>query len=412
MQRFLVPRLCVMYFLQCFAMGAVVPIFSLYLRNDLGFSGSQTGLILSMAAVSAFVSPLVWAVVVDRVVSAERLLALSHAAGAAIMFGLSQVQDFRLVLGGYLLYMVCLGPTIPLTNTVVFGHLQERGGGEFGRIRVFGTLGWIVVAWFFSFFWLARVDSAGFVDALRVSAAASAVMFLWSLSIPRRREIHPGSLSQLIPRAAVQVVLKPQVLTVGIAMLLIAALDRIYVYGGSPLLAALGVPSQAIMPILSLGQVPELFALFFLGSLVRRWGYRRMVMLGIGFQLFRFTAFLLGGILPLPLVVAGFSVHGLTYAFGIALCSMFADAHCAPENRGGVHQLLELMSFGFGNIIGNVGAGVLAEVGEPLGTTGFEVLYGVALAVGITALVLVRLRMPDASPVVEPEPTETNTCSR
>ncbi|MFW5801884.1 MAG: MFS transporter [Spirochaeta sp.] len=392
--RALVPRLCIMYFLHSIALGAVVPIFSLYLLQEVGLSGTRTGIVLSMAAVSAFVSPLVWAIIVDRLISAERLLALSHAVGAVLVWSLSQAEGFYPILFGYLGYMIFMGATMPLTNTVVFGHLQERGRGEFGRIRVYGTVGWIAVAWFFSFFWLRVVDTAAFVDALRLSAVASVIMSLWSLSIPQRRLVHPGSISRLIPKEAIRVVLRPKVLSVAVAMLLVVIMDRFYIYGGSPLLSSLGAPSSSIMPIMSLGQMPELFALFFLDRLVRRWGYRRVLLFGLIFQLFRFTVFMLAGGLPLALVVVGFSVHGFTYAFGIALCSMYVDTHCEPHNRGGVHQILQLMSFGVGNVIGNVSAGLLAEAGGPIGITGFELLYAAMVVTAVIAVIWVRVRLP------------------
>jgi len=230
-------------------------------------------------------------------------------------------------------------------------------------------------------------------------------MCVWSLTIPRRRNVHPGHISQLIPKEAIRVVLRPEVLTVAVVMLLMVGMDRFYVYGGSPLLSSLGVPSSSIMPILSLGQLPELFALFFLGRLIRRWGYRRVLLFGLTFQVFRFVVFTAAGWLPLGVVAFGFSVHGFTYAFGIALCSMYVDAHCAPHNRGGVHQILQLVSFGVGNVIGNVSAGILAETGEAVGRTGFELFYAAILVVGIAAILLVRLRMP-----ADDKKCEDDTC--
>ncbi|MFW6364166.1 MAG: MFS transporter [Spirochaeta sp.] len=394
----LTSRLSILYFFEYGALGIVVPIFSLYLRNELGFSGSQTGTILSMAAASAFISPVVWAVVVDRLVSAERLLAFSHAVGAVLIFGISLVQSFPLVLIGYLLYMICIGPTIPLANAVVFGHIEEQGHGDYGRIRLVGTIGWISVGWFFSFVWL-HFFPGGFVDALRISAAVSVCMFLWTIRLPRRRKIHPvDSLKQIFPRDAVRVVLRPQVLTVAIAMFLMAVMDRYYMYGGSPLLNSLGVESSYIMPIMTLGQLPELFALFFIVRLLRRFGYRRVLLFGLSMQFFRFGAFLVSGFVPLPFVAIGFAVHGFTYAYGIALCQMYADINSEPHTRGSVHQILELFSFGFGNIVGNISAGFLAERGEVYGATGFELFYAAALAIALIAILWIWARMPNASP--------------
>ena len=148
------------------------------------------------------------------------------------------------------------------------------------------------------------------------------------------------------------------------------------------------------MPIMSLGQIPELFALFFLDRLVRRWGYQRVFLFGLLFQIFRFTVFLVAGWLPLALIALGFSVHGFTYAFGPALCSMYVDTHCEPHTRGGVHQILQLLSFGIGNVVGNIAAGMLSDAGEPLGNTGFELFYAAMVIVAVVTVLWVRLKIP------------------
>ena len=53
-------------FLQYVVNAAVFPILSLYLSTYLHFSGSQAGLVMSMTALAAFVSPLVGAFIADR----------------------------------------------------------------------------------------------------------------------------------------------------------------------------------------------------------------------------------------------------------------------------------------------------------------------------------------------------------
>ena len=65
-----------MMFIQYTGMGAFMPMMGYYLNGYLAFDPYRVGLVLSMPAVAAFVSPLFVAAVADRWISAERLLAL------------------------------------------------------------------------------------------------------------------------------------------------------------------------------------------------------------------------------------------------------------------------------------------------------------------------------------------------
>ena len=124
-----------MMFLQYVVMGSIWPIISLYLKQVLGFSGAQSGQILAMSAVAAFVAPAVGACVADRWISAERLLSICHFSGAVCMGLISMQTKFEAVLGLYLAYTVSMGPTVPLTNAITFHH-APGGQGKFGNTRV------------------------------------------------------------------------------------------------------------------------------------------------------------------------------------------------------------------------------------------------------------------------------------
>jgi MFS family permease len=78
-------RLSIMMFLQFFIAGAYAPVLSLYLKDFLHFSGTQTGIILSVTAAGALIAPLVTSLVADRFIKAERLLGVLQIAGGALL---------------------------------------------------------------------------------------------------------------------------------------------------------------------------------------------------------------------------------------------------------------------------------------------------------------------------------------
>jgi NHS family xanthosine MFS transporter len=86
-------RLQTMMFLQFFLNGTTLPIFSLYLRDFLHFTGTQAGLVIGMSAAS-FVSPVLASLVADRLLRAERLYGLCHAVGGVLMLILSLQHEY------------------------------------------------------------------------------------------------------------------------------------------------------------------------------------------------------------------------------------------------------------------------------------------------------------------------------
>ena len=81
--------------------------------------------------------------------SVEKLLAVLHVIGGAAMFAMSLQTSFWPFLLLMLVYQLAFTPTLTLTNAIAFHHLQD--GRSFGKIRLWGTIGWIAASWPFVF---------------------------------------------------------------------------------------------------------------------------------------------------------------------------------------------------------------------------------------------------------------------
>lgn len=347
-------RLSVMMFLQYVVMGATWPIMSLYLQDHLRFSGKQTGVVLSMAAVAAFVSPIVGACVADRLICAERLLSLCHFGAAGLMAAICLQTEFVPMALLFLVYKLVMGPTVPLTNAITF-HNHPEGNQQFGNVRVWGTLGWIAVGWGFSFLWLrgsgTDTMASRLPDALKLSALASLLLGLYALILPKPKHPQEGSVC-LFPGESLKVLRQPKILIISVISLLIGIVDRYYYLGMGPFLSHRGFSDAAIMPVMSLGQISEVLVMFTLAGLLARLGFKRMMILGILAEILRFVVFALG--FPRLLLIATIPCHGIAYALYFTVVYIYLDSHCDKRSRTGLHQLFAILTSGIGVMCANL----------------------------------------------------------
>ena len=88
--------------------------------------------------------------VADRYLSTERFLAVSHVVGGLAMLTLAFQTSFWPFFLTMLVYSLAYVPTLSLTNSICFHHLKDAQK-EFGRVRLWGTIGWIAASWPFVF---------------------------------------------------------------------------------------------------------------------------------------------------------------------------------------------------------------------------------------------------------------------
>lgn len=387
-------RLSLMMFLEFFVLGATMPIISLYLKNNLGFSGTRIGIIMACSAFSSIISPFIGAVIADRLISAERLLSLFHLLGALLLACLYQSTHYLPVLLFYLFYWLLIGPTTALTTAIAFHH-APHAVKQFGGIRLWGTLGWIGAAWTYRFFFSGA--SGDLRNALLMGMFGSLLLALFSFSIPAAvsREKKPA---MLFPVESLRIFLRSKMVLFVFCAIFVAIADRMYMYGGAPYLKSLGFAEKNIMPVLSVGQFPEIIGLALLGVLIARAGIKKVLLLGIFLEIVRFVLFSCNanGIM----LYFTISLHGLTYAFFFVTAAIFLDKNCSPSTRSGAHQYFSLMVGGTSNLAGNVLAGFVFEnLQHPVsGSTTFTFFWMVPLLLSIAGFagIFFFFREPEA----------------
>jgi PPP family 3-phenylpropionic acid transporter len=138
-------RLRLVYFLYYGTVGAFLSYFSAYLRG-LSFTGAQIGFVQMISSLLAPAVAIGWATFADRraTPAAALRLASGWAAFAVLLLPFARVPwQVAAVLG-----LTSLGSSavVPLTDSITLEHCRENPGISYARIRLFGSLGFIVLS--------------------------------------------------------------------------------------------------------------------------------------------------------------------------------------------------------------------------------------------------------------------------
>lgn len=174
-------RLSVMMFLQYAIWGAWLPILYPFLLGHRGLSLDQVGMILAGGAAGAIIGPFIAGQVADRHFATEKFLAISHLLGAVLVWILATTPTFNGFLALSILYGIIYAPTLALTNSISFANLPDRDR-DFGKVRVWGTAGWIVAGIAVGQWLLRSASPADQLEAVR--AARTALETLQSAPTP------------------------------------------------------------------------------------------------------------------------------------------------------------------------------------------------------------------------------------
>jgi sugar phosphate permease len=224
-------RLSIMMFLQYAIWGAWLPLLWPYLLNHLKFSATDIGNAFALGALGAIFAPWIAGQVADRYFNTERFLGLAHIAGGVLVWMLASIQTVDQFLWFSFFYSIVYSPTLPLTNSLALSHCDRDR--DFGKVRLWGTVGWIVVGIAFAQ-WLSLMHTpgpealagldeagarskvsaaqfAGMADAFKLSGILGVVMGLYCLLVLPSTPPQPGRQKSAIGEAIQQVRLAPLV---------------------------------------------------------------------------------------------------------------------------------------------------------------------------------------------------------
>jgi MFS family permease len=345
--------------------GAVLPFISLYLR-DKGLDFPQIGRIFAISASLLLVFPFLWGMMADRLIPLNRLFIGLNLAAAGALIGLARVDSYMGLLVTYALLHAVLNPTFMLINALCFPHLGNPSE-EFGRLRAWGSLGWILPS-LPIFFWLAFAKQGdlrfvmefGWVLAL---AAMGAAWFVPHTAPGAHRPRADGTRSLEYWRATRLLMRNPNYLALLVSFFLVAASFSIYAYYSSPHLEDLGMHRAWIGPVQSVGVILEIVLFRWRTRLIGSAGYATPILGGCAALVLRHLLFAWCG--HLAILTASYLLVGVVVVFYHIGVSILVDRIAPPEVRSTAQTLLVLCGSGLGPMFANWSAGRLTAALGP-----------------------------------------------
>ncbi len=135
------------YFFYFATIGIIVPYWSVYL-NHLGFSAKEIGQLMAIFLFSKVLAPNVWATLADNIAakhgSSLGILKFATLATVIIYALLYFVEGFWAVAAVMLGYCVFWNASLPQLEAATLNHISDKGA--YGKVRVWGSLGFIVTS--------------------------------------------------------------------------------------------------------------------------------------------------------------------------------------------------------------------------------------------------------------------------
>ncbi|MFL1512823.1 nucleoside permease [Pseudomonas prosekii] len=359
-------RLSAMMFLQFFIWGGWFVTLGTFLASNLGASGGQIGMAFSTQSWGAIIAPFVIGLIADRFFNAERILAVLHLIGAVLLYQLYRAPDFATFYPYVLAYMMIYMPTLALVNSVAFRQMSDPAL-EFSRIRVWGTIGWIVAGVVISFVFAwdsqAAISNGGLRNTFLMAAIASLLLGLYSFTLPRTAPLKAeagGGLKQMLGLDALGLLKDRSYLVFFIASILICIPLAFYYQNANPFLAEIGVTNPTAK--MAIGQVSEVLFMLLLPLFIHRFGIKIALLVGMLAWALRYVLFAYGNNGDLAFMLfTGIALHGICYDFFFVSGQIYTDAKAPERFRSSAQGLITLATYGLGMLIGFWVAGQVTD---------------------------------------------------
>lgn len=397
-------------FLQYAPAGAVLPLFSLHLRR-LDFTPVEIAQTCATQALATLAAPLFAGQVADRWFPAERCLAVCAFTSGCMLWLLSRLTGPVEVFWVSLAFWLAMAPSLTLGTSLSFAHL-ERPAQDFGRVRAWGTVGWVIASWSLGFWMTGRelapqwateffpeVTQKGLPQAFRLGAVLAFIYAAYALTLPHTPP-RPVPRAALAPVAALRL-LRERSFFVYCLVCLGWSITAPFPTQINPLiLNAAGIDHPWLTMTLSIAQASEVTSLALLPMFLLRFGERDTMRFGLAIWTLYLLAFAVGSPIWLPIV--GLLGNGICICCFLVAGQVYINTRARGDIRVSAQSLLTCIT-GIGMLIGNLLVGWVRDAFREAFSPTYAVAVGICIVLFAVFFVGFKGDQPLEESAEEPE---------
>ena len=366
-------KLSTMMFLEFFIWGGWFVTLGTFLGANLQANNVQSGSAFATQSFGAIIAPFIIGLIADRFFNAEKILGVLHLLGAVLMYQMYKADVFASFYPYVFIYMILYMPTLALVNSVSFNQMKNAEK-EFGSIRVWGTIGWIVAGLLISyaFHWDKEENlKAGMLrNTFLMTSIASLALGLFSLILPKtppkanRQE--KVRVSEVLGLDALKLLKDRNYLVFFLASVLICIPLAFYYQNANPYLADIHLSNPTGK--MTFGQMSEVLFMLLLPVFFLKFGLKKTLALAMGAWVVRYLLFAHGDAGDRSwMLIAGIALHGICYDFFFVTGQIYTDMQAGEKYKSAAQGLITLATYGVGMWVGFYIAGIVTDAARTSG---------------------------------------------
>jgi len=348
---FQAPLIAMGYVFLFMALSSWMSFFNVYLE-EIGFTGLRIGIINGIYwSTMVFVVP-VWGMMADRFGTRRVLLSVTVVA-IFLVAAMGFITSFVALILFVFLLSLFFHPLGALTDSLAIYHVKTRNRLNYGKLRVWGSLGWAIAA-----ISVGILSSGRLQIIFMVSSGCLVMMFL--VVLLQKNEHSPDKRIVITWSTIRKILSQGKLIRFFILIFLIGVLASPLQLFINLYFTEIGGDSKIVglnFAIQSISEIPFFFIAYWL---IRKFGEIRILILTLVFTVIRLSLY---GIIDDPsIAVLLATTQGVTFSLLLVVMVEFIQNRIAPNLRATGQSLVWAFHFGAGLSIGNVLIGWLKDL--------------------------------------------------
>jgi PPP family 3-phenylpropionic acid transporter len=339
-------RLSCFYFIYYFFVGAFVPYWGLYLKSE-QFSPADIGILMSLFQISRIFAPNFWGWLADHTGKRAQWIRLTAFLGLCGFSAVFWAHGFFWLFFVMAALSLFTSSTLPLAESLTLAHLATTNG-HYSRIRMWGSLGFIVAAVILGFL----IDFAGIKSLLWFLLIVQILLFILSYTLP-----DPKVVAHEHDHFSIWQVLKqPNVIALLVGCALMVTAHGVLYNFYSIYLSEHGYSKGLIGLLWAVGVICEIGIFLLMPKIMARYTLKTILLVSLALAVLRFG--MIGiAVDSIVLLIIAQTLHAATFgsfhAASVEVITQFFNGRHQAKGQA----IYNSVAYGIGGTIGGVAGG-------------------------------------------------------